>query len=478
MFEVRFAHSFTCPVTSDSIPRRTRLDLTNDCVLRLDTARVVTDPSYFNSFRPQPLKRRDSLLVEHSQLEAQHVTLQTERRTPFQKSLDRTASILFSSHSFDIGNKKHSNFRIPPLLSLSMLSYSGTRGLAVKTRLLWRHFTSSSSPLPLVTFDPYVGYSFKEKLVYYELPLSFNILPRQNGLLTFSGGGGNRAYSNRQAEAVKERLKGIERYDSLAAVLDSYEFTYYRDNFFKSDFSISPFPGLSVALGLRYHRRTMIDWNKVAAENGILRTLSNIGPRLQLTWTPMEYYYRHGLRRMPLYSCFPTFNLIYEHGYAIGRGESSFERYETDVHYRLHLYAMRSLYFRAGGGFFTRRRLDCFLSYDYFNFNNMPGNWSDELCGEFQLLSSRWFNESSYYARFHGSYESPMLVFSRIPGLSRLVYKERIYLNLLSVRSLPIYAETGYGVSTLFCDTGLFLGIAHDRSLTFGARIVFKLFEE
>lgn len=107
----------------------------------------------------------------------------------------------------------------------------------------------------------------------------------------------------------------------------------------------------------------------------------------------------------------------------------------------------------------------------------MPQEWSDELSGEFQLLSSRWYNESRYYAHITTSYESPMLFLSRISLLSRVIQKERLYFNVLSVRSLGIYTELGYGISTHLFDAGLFTGISRHNTIKFGCKIAFHLFE-
>ena len=55
---------------------------------------------------------------------------------------------------------------------------------------------------------------------------------------------------------------------------------------------------------------------------------------------------------------------------------------------------------------------------------------------------------------------------------------ERIYLNLLTVRQLPFYAELGYGVSTHLMNLGTFLSVAPDHSLGFGCRVVLRLFDD
>ena len=71
-----------------------------------------------------------------------------------------------------------------------------------------------------------------------------------------------------------------------------------------------------------------------------------------------------------------------------------------------------------------------------------------------------------------------MLLFSRLPYLSKVVQKERVYLNLLSVKALNFYSEIGYGFSTNIVDLGAFIGFAPDHSIDFGCKVVLKFFED
>ena len=94
------------------------------------------------------------------------------------------------------------------------------------------------------------------------------------------------------------------------------------------------------------------------------------------------------------------------------------------------------------------------------------------MSGRFYALGNRWYNESRYYARFSATYESPMLLFSRLKWLARVVQRERIYANIVSLNSLNPYAELGYGISTHVLDVSGFLGIAPGKDLTLGAHII------
>lgn len=498
-------HVFSCPLPTTR-SKRSRLDLSNECLLRVDTTRTLNSQAYFDTIRPIPLRGIEKELLNEWNQEPPNAG-DDQRPSNFKEGLptiqdsilpiiqqvpdlpheeakqdarpqffgERTQNILLSSHHFNLG--EHSRLKLPAIITPSMVGWSRNKGFSLKTRIQWEYYGRQPHLQPLFEIRPSIGYSFKQKQIYWEVPFLVRFLPQFDGSFYFNANGGAHMYSSRQADELRKKLEGIEKYDSLLHIIDHYGFHDYRDSQIKTDFSLSPLPGLRLSVGTRYHRRGMIDWNKVAAATKLMRHFSTIGPHVQVEWTPSQYYYREGKRRIPLYSHYPTFRLNYERGFALGRGATHYERLETDAHYRLPLYAMRSLYFRVGGGVFTQRGKDCFLDYDYFKFSYMPDEWNDDLTGEFQLLNARWYNESRYYLRFTGTYESPMLLFSRMPYISRVVQKERVYLNLLTVRSLGFYSEVGYGISTHLLDLGAFVGIAPDRSIDFGCKVVLKFFE-
>lgn len=479
-------YNFKCP-TATLHNKKRQYDLTQQCVLRIDTTHVNLSAAYFDTIRPVALHDDAELII--AQIMQQQAKTDLSDPISLQKDSaihttdkhaiinEQAKDILLSSHKFNITNNGNANLELPPIITPSMIQWSGNKGLSLRTRLRFNFNKQHNYSDNKIEISPSVGYSFKQKQIYWSTPLLWYCAPAINGKLHFEAGGGARNYNNKQAEELRHKLQGYEHYDSLQNVIDNYGFHDYRDTHLQTDFSLSPMPGIVLTSGFRYHRRTLVEWNDLAKSAGLAHYLSAIGPRIQIEWTPAQYYYRQGKRRIPLYSRYPTFIFCYERGYDLEHGDTHFERIEGDVRFRIALYAMRTLYVRAGGGFFTQRGKDCFLDYDFFRFNYMPQEWNDELCGEFQLLSSRWYNESRYYAHITTSYESPMLFLSRISLLSRAIQKERLYFNILSVRSLGIYTELGYGISTHLFDAGLFTGISRHNTIKFGCKIAFHLFE-
>ena len=289
-------------------------------------------------------------------------------------------------------------------------------------------------------------------------------------------GNGNIIYNSEQADVVRDALEGITQYDSLIHVFDHFNFHYYKDFYAQASFHFEPATGFNLMAGIRYHNRSLENWNELAQNSGMTRNIKSVAPHVGITWTPGTYYYKDGPRRVPLYSHWPTFTLDYERGIKWGRCQTEYERWEADVFYQIRLYALRRLYFRLGGGLYTNRNSIYFVDFDNFRDNTLPEDWEDERSGQFQLLDARWYNESPYYIRLCMAYESPMLLFSRIKYLSNYIQKESVYCNLLSVHALYPYAELGYGFATHIFNAAAYLSLANKGGMGFGAKFSISLF--
>lgn len=446
-------------------------DQTHLYQMRIDTTAMRSDKAYFDSIRPYPLTEQENLVYQKA-LHIDTLTLSDtlEKRKPILS--EEAQDFLFDKHDFRLG--KSGRMKLPAIVTPSMVQWSRSKGLMLQTKLgLGFNFPRGQQ----LQLGGQVGYNFKQRRVYWKVPLVILVAPRVDAKFGFEMGNNNDMYSSDQADDVRKKMEHITAYDSLINVFDNYKFYYYRDSYVRGQFSISPIAGLNLSVGANFHHRSLVDWNNVAAESGMQRNINSFSPRIHLEWTPaIRYYWKNG-RRVLLNSDFPTFMLDYERGIKIYNCHSEYERWEMDVKYKRDLYALRSLYLRLGAGLYTNRGTSYFLDYEYFRDNNMPSGWEDDMSGQFQVLDSRWYNESKYYLRCCAAFESPMLLVSRIKYLSRAIKKERIYCNLLSVQSLVPYGEVGYGLSTHVVDVGAFLGMAKNQ-VNFGFKFSLRLFEE
>ncbi len=441
-----------------------RHDLTAQSYLRTDTTGVIRSRQWFDAHRPYPLLphqeaayRTDSPAMPADSMPA---------------SIASTEALLFDSHRLRMG--RHTEMRLPAIITPSMVQWSGSKGLSLQTRL------SLTCTLPhrrSLTVVPRLAYNFKERQLYWRLPATLTLSPRMDTRLTLEVSGGDKMYNSAQADEVRRHLETSSHYDTLRYIFDHFGFHYYRDNRLSLALSLTPLPGLTLQPGLRLHHRTLMGWNFISAATGMHRRLGSIAPRLRVEWTPGQYYYWHNGRRIPLYSRWPTFMADAERGLATVNAPTGYTRFEGGATYRLPLFALRSLFFRVGGGIYTQRGQHCFLDYDYFRHSYLPSGWNDELSGQFQLLDSRWYNEARSYVLATTAYESPMLLVSRLPFLTRFVRTERLYVNLLHLSTLGYYTECGYGISTPLLDAGAFVAFAGSRQSGLGVKFVFHLFD-
>lgn len=455
--------------TIRSLRNRKRFDVTALCRLRIDTTSMRRDLQFFEENRPVKLMPSQQAIYDKAKLKQTRPVDSIEINESHERR-DLAEDIILDSHTLRIGQQ--GKVRIPPLITPSMVEWSKSDGFALRTRFAFDFAFQRHNHLQ---FRPRVGYNFKEKQVYWECPLDLRFRPYHDAYFRIETAGGDHIYNSKQADEVRHNLAGISKYDSLVKVFNSYNFHYYRDNRLMLECGFQPIVGLKLSGGLRFHQRRMINWNKLADLTSMHRTLRGFAPRIRLEWTPALYYYRENRRPVPIRTKWPTFMIDYERSLKSVDRQTSYERFEFDGSYNLRLHALRSLYFRLGGGLYTSRAANCFLDYDNFRYSPMPTNVRDDFSGQFQLLDSHWYNESDYYIRLSATYESPMMLFSRIRYFTRIVDKEYLYCNLLNVRSLPLYTEFGYGISLPLLHLAAFGAISGKGQSAFGCKIAIQL---
>ena len=448
---------------------RNRFDMTDLCRLRIDTTSMKRDLAFFEKNRPVKLMPFQEEIynraAERQKVKKDTMTLDTKAHRR-----EMAEDIFLDSHTLQIGEK--GRVKLPPIITPAMVEWSKKDGFSLRTRV---SFDFNLTKYQRLQFRPRVGYNFKQQQVYWDCPLMYRFSPRYDGMLKIDASGGDHIYNSKQADEVRKGFEGIEKYDSLLSVFDRYQFQYYRDERFSAEYSMQPIVGLKVFAGLRYHQRKMLNWNKLSEAVDMQRTLRSFAPGLRVEWTPGLYYYRENLRPVPLRTKWPTFMVDYERSVKGIDPHTSYERIEFDASYNMKLYALRNLYFRLGGGLYTQRGENCFLDYENFRNNNMAALSSNDFVGQFQLLNNHWYNESDYYLRLSASYESPMMLFSRIRYLTRIVEREYLFCNLLTVRDLKCYTEFGYGISLPLLNLAAFGAIAGKGQSAFGCKVSIHL---
>lgn len=426
-----------------------------DCPTTLpDSLDEMFDLSMMDSIRPIPLTAQEKHVIEEYVERHKPDTTEvadTVKKFNFVKNVlqDAIGDNLISSIRYESGN---THLKLSPLLNPQYISYSSTHGLSYKIKFGGEY---NLSPNRFFEFYPWLGYNFKYKKLYFTIPLYFNYDPKHNGQISVIYGNGNRISNSTVTEEIQH-----EHGDTLD--LDGQQLDYFDDNYLTVSNNIMAFKWLEITTGFTYHHR--VAYNKeVMSDFGKATVYNSFAPMLSLKLHP--------------WTKGPTLSIDYERGIkGIIKSDIDYERWEFDASIKHYMKPMRKLNAKLGAGFYSRKKDSYFVDYMHFRDNKLPDGWDDDWSGDFQLLDSRWYNQSRYYARANLSYESPLLATSWLPLIGHYIEKERFYLNILSIDNTRPYSELGYGMTTRFVSLGLFASFLNSDFREFGCKFTFELF--
>lgn len=470
---------------------RSRYDLSESYTLSTDTNAQQTDTTYFNSIRPLPLTlHEDSLYADFFNL--RNDTLRRKKKRPALEFWGEIGDALISRYTVDLN--KYGSVRCSPLINPFLLSYSGSNGISYRQEFKYNRLFSDDRLLRIV---PRIGYNFKQKEFYWKVSSKFDYWPTRRAWLSLDFGRGNRIYSS----DVLDDLKAIP--DSVFD-FNQIHLDYFDDYYLNLTHSWEIVNGLTLDVGLSIHRRSEVERSRFVLlppkqEGGqtipairpgdpmpgldpsllgkFRHTYNSFAPHLRLTYTPGQYYYMNGRRKVNLYSRYPSFSVDWERGLkGVLPGSGSYGRVEVDMQQSIPLGLMRNFYWRAGWGTFTKQEDVYFVDFTNLRRSNLPTGWNEDISGVFQLLDGRWYNSSRKYIRAHATYEAPFLLINHLNKITQYVLNERLYFNALAMPHLRPYLEAGYGIGTHVFDFGVFASLANWKFDGIGCKFTFELF--
>lgn len=465
--DIKMAGSLPVPLS-----RKKKYNLSGNYRLSMADDSVATDPACMDTLRPYPLNAKEQALYEdfwRRDSLYRHDTLPEPRSRVL---LGEVGDMLISNNTFHFNDLN--SLKCYPLLNPLQLRYSHSNGVSYIQRFKYNHFFANDRSL---TVSPRIGYNFKHKEFYWRCDADFTYWPEKMGRVTLNVGNGNRIYSS-------EVLDRLEQFPDSLLNFDKLKLDYFKDLYVQLGNNVELTNGLLLSVGMTYHRRTLADPLNIqnpeiqAMLSGHLHdTYVSFAPRVRLAWTPGQYYYMNGRRKVNLYSHYPTFAVDWERGIkGVLGSQGHYERIEADVQQKFRLGGLRYISYRVGGGIFTNQDNMYFVDFENLRRNNLPDDWNDDIGGTFQLLDSRWYNWSDKYLRGHVAYETPFLLFRQLRKYVNIVETERLYGGILFMPRLVPYAELGYGIGTHIFDCGAFVSFVHGRFDAFGCKFAFELF--
>ena len=435
-------------------------DAAYDCETALpDSVHLFNNRELMDSIRPIPLSETDKRIyrefderIREDSIRQDSIAQDTvKHKTGLRDFLWHTGDNLVTPIAAESRNME---FELTPIINPLYLRYSKSKGVSYKMRL---YSTFRFSDHRYLTFNPTIGYNFKLKQLFFELPLRMVYNPKRNGYAEVIYGNGNRISNSTVADIINH-----EHGDTIN--FDNTDIDKFNDNFMQVFNNIMVFDWLDIEAGFIWHNRTAVN-KDIMREYGVPEKYKSFAPML-------------GLKIQPWLSKGPLLAIDYERGIkGVLNSNIEYERWEFDAQMKHHIPGLRVLNLRAGYGFYTDRSDGYFLDYANFRNNNLPEGWDDDWSGDFQLLDSRIYNESDYYLRANVSYESPMMFATWTPYLGKYIEKERFYVSGVLVEHTRPYFEIGYGFTNRYISIGLFASFLGTSFQKFGIGFDFELFK-
>ncbi len=427
-----------------------------------DTLVNVEDSALMNRVRPIELNKEEQAVIDQY-FRQKHIRDSIDKvalhKSSFVKDVlwDAIGDNVLNRFKQSFGKSNQGFLRINPILNPLYMGYSHRKGFVYKFDMRGSYAFSDDVQLAL-RFR--AGYQFKRRQFYFNIPATLNFNKKHDGYTQIEFGNGNRINSN----VVARRILDISKDRDSLINFPHGDYTDFKDNYLRiiNHWMITPRFGFEV--GLVSHHRTAV-YPSFYQATGFPTSYTSVAPAVALEWHPI------GSRG-------PIAKLDYERSYKGLMGSNiSYERMEFDVQGIINATRRRSFSLRGGAGFYTQKG-DHWYFVDYTNFrdSNIPGGWNDNWSGEFEMLSSSWYNASDFYVRTNATYEAPAMVAAWLPLAGRFIEKERIYVNALLVRQLSPYTEWGYGFSTRLMSLGLFASFQNSKFNGIGCRWELELF--
>lgn len=457
-----------------TLPQRRHHDLTEYYHFGLEGDTVNKSLASMDTLRAFPLTDMEKKLYKEygervQSREADKDSLAKDKSRVF---WGEVGDVLISNSTFRFNNL--ASLRCYPLLNPLQFRYSHSNGFSYIQRFKYNQVFADGKSL---TISPRIGYNFTYKEFYWRGNAEFVYKPRRMGRLLLDVGNGNRIYSSEVLDRLTQYPDSIPNFDKL-------KLDYFKDLYLQLGNEIEIVNGLLLRVGVSFHKRTLVNKSNIYNPNiqkflsGKMRdTYSSFAPGFRLTWTPGQYYYMQGSRKVYLFSKYPTFSLDWERAIEGVLGATGkYERMEVDMQQKFRFGGIRSFSYRFGGGAFTNQKEMYFVDFVNLRKNNLPDDWNDDIGGTFQLLDSRWYNWSNKYVRGHVVYETPFLLFRQLRKYFDLIQTERLYGGILVVPRLVPYVELGYGIGTHIFDFGVFSSFMRYKFHSFGVKFTFELF--
>ncbi|MDR0507036.1 MAG: DUF5686 family protein [Dysgonamonadaceae bacterium] len=444
--------------------KKTGYDLSSYFIPAPDTLPVVKDSVFWEEKRPIPLSDSE----KHFYKSKNKIPENIKNHSVIDESWNLYQRWMMPKHF----NYNNAQFSYSGFLNPLKLAYSQSNGISYWQQLQLNKVYGNGNRL---NFSPNAVFLFKNKEIYFNLPLKWTFQPRRMGEINFTFGNRNQSYNSKIIDKINKQTDSVD--------FNSIDLEYYRHFFLELKFQYEIANGLLALGGIDY------DWyNSMRINNSSDQIINNeeladidhtyraLLPDLKIIWTPGLYYRFNGKRKEYISSNFPTFSISYGRGIKnLFRSVSDYERIELDLQQKINLNLTSSVQYYVGSGIFTNTRSVYFADFKNFQKYNFPKSWSDPIGGVFHLLNGEWYNASNSYIQGHFMYETSFILLKLFRGVAKDILTERFYLSQLYTPALPCYTEIGFGFGNFIINTGAFVSFKRGEFQSFGVKAVFEI---
>ena len=235
------------------------------------------DRKLMETLRPIPLKEQEAALYaafdSHNQPDSTGVATEnsdssaTGRKQVIHNIWDFIDDNIFSSIE---ANGSQASFRISPLVNPQYLSYSHSKGFSYRINIGARY---AWNPYRYLSFNPQLGYNFKQRRFYYTAPLRMTYNPKRNGYAELTIANGNRISSGALVEAIHKRTGSMD------------EVPEFKDQSIQAINNVVAYDWLEITSGIVYHRRKATNQQQMREAN-LPEEYRTFAPMLTLKFTP------------------------------------------------------------------------------------------------------------------------------------------------------------------------------------------------
>ena len=486
------------------------LEIENKTTKIVDDDATSRDSAYWAEVRPIPLTREESASLATAPAakgklavrDTSTVTITIGRRSqpgPASAVNSDSAGMKKNQTSQVIrdltGGKrwqlsKNSSLKFDGLADLKRFSYNTVDGFVAGTGM---SLSARSGKAGRFTIAPSARYAFSREKLMWNVTASLLYDPMHKGNIYIRAGSQSDEFSPSGVNYLVNTVSSLFFRDNIMRL--------YGSRYIIGGHRIDLVNGLTLDIRGKYEKRDLLTnnssfslfrrekpWSENLPDNPYASAAGgydyeppvshrHLSLESSLTWTPRQKYRISDGAKVSAGSDYPTFTLIWRHGYSYNDTLSgSYDLFAAEINHTDMFGAMNQFRWRVRAGSFLNSENVRLQDMHFFNTQSSPVllNFYEDA---FYLKPCYSVSARKAFAEAHLRYTTPTLLLKRLPGLSRTLIRENIGISALWTPEAGYYYEAGYSLSEVFLigTVGVYAGFTGTTFESAGIRVVLRV---